>query len=225
MKTEIKYIELKTGGNHNGPAWIGLVSFSKSGKTIYFNGKAFQGIGSGNFYDIETGEGYWISGVKRDMSDRHVYGNGKIFVEKRILNDYLKIVNKTKLNEHDNVLCEVDEELPILKINEIENQKREVEDTIDENRRFLKPSELNDEELDYFIEYYEDGSINGRFLKGRKYSRNMLNNLLEEKEKRKAMHIKMPTPEMCMAIFNLTFFNLIMGISKIKRQIWSVVLD
>ena len=185
MKTEIKYIELKTGCNHNGPAWIGLVSFSKSGKTIYFNGKAFQKIGSGNYYDIETGEGYWISGVKRDMSDRHIYGNGKIFVEKRILNDYLKIVNKTKLNEHDYELCEVDEELPITKINEIENQKRKVEDTIDDNRRFLKPSELNERELDYFIEYYEESSINGRFLKGRKFSSNMLNNLLKEKEKRK----------------------------------------
>ena len=70
---------------------------------------------------------------------RHVYGYGKIFVEKGILNDYLKIVSETKLNEHDYELCEVEEELPISRINEIENQKYEVKSEIDNNRRFLKP--------------------------------------------------------------------------------------
>lgn len=62
MRTELKYIELKSGFSDNGPAWIGLVSFSKSGKTIYFNGKAFQslngrGIG-GNYFDLESGDEY-----------------------------------------------------------------------------------------------------------------------------------------------------------------------
>ena len=33
MKSAIKYIELKTGFSDDGPAWIGLVSFSKTGKT------------------------------------------------------------------------------------------------------------------------------------------------------------------------------------------------
>jgi len=41
MKTEIRYIELKTG-NDNGPAWIGKVKLSKTGRTIYFNDKAFR---------------------------------------------------------------------------------------------------------------------------------------------------------------------------------------
>ena len=56
----IKYIELKTGYNDDGPAWIGNVKESKSGKTVYFNDHAFQqcssrgvtGIG-GNYYDID----------------------------------------------------------------------------------------------------------------------------------------------------------------------------
>ena len=55
---QIKYIELKTGYNDDGPAWIGRVKESKSGRTIYFNDHAFQrynGI-SGNYIDIETGE-------------------------------------------------------------------------------------------------------------------------------------------------------------------------
>lgn len=101
-KTAIKYIELKSGYGDNGPAWIGLVSFSKSGKTIYFDGKAFQSLNgngiSGNYLELESGDEYWISGVKKNQQDRHVYGGGKVFVENRILEEYLKTVNLQSLN-------------------------------------------------------------------------------------------------------------------------------
>lgn len=189
MKSEIKYIELKSGFNYDGPAWIGLVSFSKSGKTIYFDGKAFQTLNgngiAGNYFDIETGYEYWISGVKKNQSDRHKFGGGKIFVEKRILNKYLEIINIQSLNSKLYEIIEVDEEIPISKINEIENQKFESNSEISDDKRFLKPSEMNDEELEYFIDYYYDDSINGRYLKGRKMSRSKMNELLAEKELRK----------------------------------------
>lgn len=185
MKSEIKYIELKTGFSDDGPAWIGLVSYSKSGKTIYFNGKAFQKSGSkGNYYDIETGDEYWISGVKKDMTDRHSCGNGKIFVEKRILNDYLMIINIKELNENKYELCIVNEETPIFRIHEIENIKNEEEKEIDTDRRFINPSHFSDKELDYFIDYYEEDSINCKYQKGRKFSRNKMNELILEKQKR-----------------------------------------
>lgn len=41
MKSRIMYIEHKTGQSDKGKTWIGKVEFSKSGKTIYFNGLAF----------------------------------------------------------------------------------------------------------------------------------------------------------------------------------------
>jgi hypothetical protein len=66
MKTEILYVELKQG--HSGPAWIGYGQFSKSGQTVYFDGKVLkkgQGIIS-NHFDIENGDEYWISGVKKN---------------------------------------------------------------------------------------------------------------------------------------------------------------
>ena len=67
QRTELKYIELKTGYRDDGPAWIGKVLLSKSGRMVYFNNHAFQRcIGlSGNYYDVETGEEYWISSVKK----------------------------------------------------------------------------------------------------------------------------------------------------------------
>lgn len=62
MKSEIIYVELKSGYSDNGPAWIGKGFYSKSGQSIYFNNQLFKkGSGiSGNYYDIETGDEYWI---------------------------------------------------------------------------------------------------------------------------------------------------------------------
>ncbi|MGV3610076.1 MAG: hypothetical protein ACO1N0_03940 [Fluviicola sp.] len=189
MRAEIKYIELKTGYAHSGPAWIGLVHFSKSGRTIYFNGKAFQKIGSdrmrGNFYDIESGEEYWISGVKKDQTDRHQFGSGQIQIEERIIESYLAIINRKSLDKSKFSVCKVDENLPITRINEMENTKyEESEDEIDHNRRFQSPHELSEPELDYFIDYFHESSIAGGYLKGRKMARNKMNELLAEKEKR-----------------------------------------
>src|SRR5258705_10650040 len=76
MKTRIMYIEDKSDGL-SGPARIGRVEMTKLGKTIYYRGRTFRSLrGSGfkaNFYDIETGAHYWISGPRRDGADR-LYG-------------------------------------------------------------------------------------------------------------------------------------------------------
>ena len=68
MIKNLMYIELKSGYSDDGPAWIGYVKTSKTGKTIYFNDHAFQKtIGGGaNYIDIENGDGYWITGLKKD---------------------------------------------------------------------------------------------------------------------------------------------------------------
>ena len=112
MKPELNYIELKSGFGNNGPAWIGEVAFSKSGRTIYFNGKALKntkamGIEGGNHYDIETGEEYWVSGIKKNGQDRHYLGSGKIMIDRKIVNKYLKIVDLNILNQKDFELVEI----------------------------------------------------------------------------------------------------------------------
>jgi len=70
------YIEHK-GGELTGAARIGRVSFSKTQRTLYYAGKTFQSLkGTGfkaNFVELESGDEYWISGCKRDGSDR-LYG-------------------------------------------------------------------------------------------------------------------------------------------------------
>jgi len=192
MKTELKYIELVNGFSHDGPAWIGLASFSKSGKTVYFDGKAFQRVGSdrtgGNFYDIESGDEYWISGVKKDMTDRHKFGGGKIFVEKRILNDYLQTIGKTELPKSGYELTEVDTEKPIEKINELENEKLESPEFGTE-LHFKEPNELSDSEIEFVIAELIEDEKNGMYKKGRRFSKKKRLEFEAELEKRKLKNV------------------------------------
>lgn len=100
MESQIKYIELKTGYSDDGPAWIAKVDFSKTGRTIYFNGRSLKGNGHGYARDIETGELFWISGVKKDGTDRHWAGNGIIQIDANVVEEYLSIVNLTHLDSN-----------------------------------------------------------------------------------------------------------------------------
>jgi hypothetical protein len=87
------YVELKThGGGHddNGPAWISRVKFSKSGKSIYFHGKLLQryNAGCGNYIDPETEDVYWVSGPKKDGTDRYPWAREKVFIEEDVREEY-----------------------------------------------------------------------------------------------------------------------------------------
>lgn len=72
-KTRIMYIENKSA-SLNGSARIGRVTFSKTGKSVGYQGRIFQSLkGSGfkaNYFDIETSEWFWISGPRKDGKDR-----------------------------------------------------------------------------------------------------------------------------------------------------------
>ena len=76
MKTRIIYSENKSNGL-TGPARIGRVTLSKTGKTLYYGGRTFQSLkGKGfksNYFDVHSKEEYWISGPKRNGEDR-LYG-------------------------------------------------------------------------------------------------------------------------------------------------------
>ncbi|WP_299678798.1 hypothetical protein [uncultured Dokdonia sp.] len=126
MKPALKYIELKSDYNDNGLAWIGMVEFSKSGRTVYFNGKALKNSGAqgiaGNYYDLETGDEYWISGVKKDGTDRHYAGVGKVMIDRDVVSLYLSQVNFSSLNKNRFELVDI---LPTdkQKFSKIENDK------------------------------------------------------------------------------------------------------
>ncbi len=67
------YIEDKSAGL-NGPARIGRMTYSKSGRTLHYNGRTFQSLGGkgfkANYFCVETGDRFWISGPRKDGKDR-----------------------------------------------------------------------------------------------------------------------------------------------------------
>lgn len=74
MKTRIMWIENKSiGGGLSGPARIGRVAFTKSGKSIRYCGRLYLSLsGQGfkaNYFDAETREEFWISGCRKDGMD------------------------------------------------------------------------------------------------------------------------------------------------------------
>ena len=76
LPQRLMYVENRNGGLIDGsPARIGWVSFSKTGKTVYYRSLELASIGgsgiSGNFMDAETREEYWVSGVKKRGSNNH----------------------------------------------------------------------------------------------------------------------------------------------------------
>ena len=111
MKPELKYIEFKSGFGDNGPAWIGMAEFSKSGRTEYFNGKVLknsnaQGIAR-NQFDIENGDEYQVSGIKKNGTYRHWAGGGKKKKKKNIVELYLSLVDFNVLDKNRFELTEI----------------------------------------------------------------------------------------------------------------------
>jgi hypothetical protein len=101
----LRYVELKSGHADDGPAWIGYVTPSKTGRTVYFNGRALmklkgqrRGESGGNYRDIESGESFWISGVKKNGEDRHWAGSGKIVIEAAAVSEYLVTIGARALD-------------------------------------------------------------------------------------------------------------------------------
>ncbi len=71
----LMYVENKDGTIDGVAARIGWVTFSQTGLSVYYRGRTLkrskgQGV-RGNHYDDETGEEYWVSGVKERGSDTH----------------------------------------------------------------------------------------------------------------------------------------------------------
>ena len=100
MKPRIMFIELKShsgGHDDNGPAHISRVTFSKTGKTIYWNNKKLERSspgGCGNHVDAETGDVYWVSGPKKNGQDRYPWGAAKVEIDPDVREEYWSQIRK-----------------------------------------------------------------------------------------------------------------------------------
>ena len=90
-KTRVMYIEDKSQGLV-GDAIIGRVTYSKTGRSLHFNGRTFQSLeGRGfkaNYFDVETGDRYWISGCRKDGADRLYKGGPPVVIDEDVREEY-----------------------------------------------------------------------------------------------------------------------------------------
>jgi hypothetical protein len=94
------WIERKGPNGIVGPARIGRVCPSRTGQSRHYAGKTFHTLkGSGfkaNYYDVEAGDEYWISGCRRDGMDA-LYSTD-VEIDEDVRDEYwVKIRNRTDL--------------------------------------------------------------------------------------------------------------------------------
>jgi len=73
---------------------------------IYFNGRALGKLkgqrraeSGGNYSDMQTGESFWVSGVKKNGQDRHWAGAGKVLIEAAAVSEYLENTGASALDK------------------------------------------------------------------------------------------------------------------------------
>ena len=98
MESRIMYIEHK-GEGLTGPARIGRVTFSQSGKSVYYRDQVFRSLkGRGfkaNYFEVGTGEYYWISGPKKNGQDRLYGGREGTAIDEDVQEEYWSRIRGT----------------------------------------------------------------------------------------------------------------------------------
>ena len=98
------YIENKSDGDGlTGASRIGCVSFSKTGKTIYYRGTELQSLkGYGykaNYYDVNTGDYYWVSGPKKNGQDT-LYPD-RVEIDEDVRIEYWRDIRGIEVTSHE----------------------------------------------------------------------------------------------------------------------------
>jgi hypothetical protein len=95
-KTRIMYIEEKP--DVTGEARIGRVRTSKTGRTVYYHGKTFQSLKGAalkaNYFDVETGDQYWISGCRKDGADRLYDEADPVYIDDDVREEYWTTIRR-----------------------------------------------------------------------------------------------------------------------------------
>ncbi|MBP6696472.1 MAG: hypothetical protein KA175_02565 [Flavobacteriales bacterium] len=68
------------------------MTFSKTGRSIHYGGRTFQSLnGNGfkeNYFDVETGARFWISGCRKDGADRLYHGGPPVMIDEDVREEY-----------------------------------------------------------------------------------------------------------------------------------------
>lgn len=98
QKRRLMYVENKDGTIGGSDARIGWVTFSKTGSTVYYAGLTLikaQGV-SGNFRDEDSGDEYWVSGIKTRGSNVHYAEHASVEIDADALEAYTELKSGAK---------------------------------------------------------------------------------------------------------------------------------
>lgn len=111
LPPRIMYIENKSSQPEDqsplqGRARIGRVTFSKSGRTIYYRGKSLRNLNGDGYkathYDVQNGDRYWISGPRRDGQDG-LYGYRPTPIDDDVREEYWIDIRKEPARKRQKV--------------------------------------------------------------------------------------------------------------------------
>ena len=75
----------------------------KTGQTIHYKGRKFRSLkGRGfksNYYDVDTGEEYWITGCKRNGKDRLYAERVPIEIDEDVCEEYWTLIREQPENK------------------------------------------------------------------------------------------------------------------------------
>jgi hypothetical protein len=94
-KRRVMYVENKDGDIQGVSARIGWVTFSQTGLSVYYRGRTlkrtkWRGI-RGNYRDEETGEEFWVSGLKVRGSNVHWAEPAKVVIDDDARDEYRRL--------------------------------------------------------------------------------------------------------------------------------------
>jgi hypothetical protein len=100
------YIELTGEGHRIEWARIGRVSFSKTGKTLYYNGFSLAGMGRAWCRDVESGDPYGIQAARQDGRDRggkNKRGSFRVQIDDDVRQKYWSEIRRRPNRSHERV--------------------------------------------------------------------------------------------------------------------------
>lgn len=97
-RTRIMYVEDKSK-SLNGPARIGRVRFSRSGRTLTYQGRTFRPLKpcgyKANYEDVASGKRYWISGPRKDGLDRlYPESTRPVHIDNDVADEYWRTIRR-----------------------------------------------------------------------------------------------------------------------------------
>lgn len=107
MKPQIMYVARVDPGGHTQWARIGRVSFSKSGRTLYYAGRELQGVGQPWHEDAETGESFHVQVAREDGLDRsegRKRGSFPVEIDEDVREEYWTSVRRQPSRSHERVI-------------------------------------------------------------------------------------------------------------------------